>query len=170
MQSLDEVSLNFQNQQVKLTKGNKTWHLKGIQSNTMEVAPSELMDRSVCQMTKGWVLYACSQVETTFCENQDSLHPDMKALLQEFAIIFEEPQELPPKRRHDHQVPLINGAESVNLRPYRHPWEQKNIIEKMIAEMLEAGIIRDSKSPYASPIVLSRNLMELGGFVWIIEP
>jgi len=32
--------------------------------------------------------------------------------------------------------------------------EQKNIIERMIREMLEAGIIGDSKSPYASPIVL----------------
>jgi len=35
-----------------------------------------------------------------------------------------------------------------------HPWEKKNIIENMIAEMFEASLIRDSESPYASPIVL----------------
>jgi len=58
----------------------------------------------------------------------------------------------PPQRAHDHRMPLIPGAEPV--KPYSHPWEQKNTIEKMTGEMLEAGIIRDNRNPYASPIVL----------------
>ena len=61
MQSLDEVALNFQSQQVKLTKGNTTWQLQEIQSKTMEIVQSALMDKSVYQMTKGWIIYACSK-------------------------------------------------------------------------------------------------------------
>jgi len=134
MQSLDEISLNFWTQQFKLTKGKRTWQLKGIQSKPMEVVLSEMMDRSVCQMAKGWVIYACSKIDTTLDEMPNSLHPDMEILLKEFATIFEEPKEWSPKRTHDHQVPLVSGAEPVNLRPYRHLWEQKNVIEKMIIE------------------------------------
>ena len=44
--------------------------------------------------------------------------------------------------------------EPINIRPYKHPWEQKNATEKMVEEMLESGIIRHNKSPYASPVVL----------------
>jgi len=43
-----------------------------------------------------------------------------------------------PRGLMNHQIPLLRGAEPANLRPYRHPWELKNTIEKMIEEMLEA--------------------------------
>ena len=59
----------------------------------MEVVLSEMMDRSVCQMAKGWVIYACSKIDTTLDEMPNSLHPDMEILLKEFATIFEEPKE-----------------------------------------------------------------------------
>jgi len=79
--------------------------------------------------------------------------PELKALCQEFASIFGEAKGLPPQRTHDPQIPLVFGADMSTSAIYT-PWEQKNIIEKMISEMLEAGIIRDSRSAYASPIVL----------------
>lgn len=33
-------------------------------------------------------------------------------------------------------------------------WLQKDVIEKMINKMLEEGVIRNSFSPYANPMVL----------------
>ena len=80
--------------------------------------------------------------------------PKMSQLLQEFADIFEEPQALPPHRTHDHRIVLKEGVSLVNVRSYRYPTLQKDIIEKIIKEMLEAGVIRPSQSPYSSPIVL----------------
>ena len=65
-------------------------------------------------------------------------------------LLSEEIKGLPPPKTHDHQMPLIPDVEPLR----RQLLEQKNIIERMIREMLEAGIIGDSKSPYASPIVL----------------
>ena len=44
--------------------------------------------------------------------------------------------------------------EPINKSPYRASVKERAIIEKQIDEMLEAGIIRESKSPYAAPVVI----------------
>ena len=79
--------------------------------------------------------------------------PQLNALCEEFVAIFWGDARFTSKIAHDHQITLLPGTEPVNMRPYRHPWEQKNVIEKMI-EMLADGIIRHKRSLYASPIVL----------------
>ncbi|GKA80244.1 reverse transcriptase [Tanacetum coccineum] len=47
--------------------------------------------------------------------------PQIQTLLKEFAPVFDEPKELPPKRSNDHTIPLTPNAPPVNIRPYRHP-------------------------------------------------
>lgn len=42
----------------------------------------------------------------------------------------------------------------MNLRLYRYPVLQKNVIKEMVQELMEQGIIRPSNSPFAAPIVL----------------
>lgn len=42
----------------------------------------------------------------------------------------------------------------MSIRPYRYPLSQRDIIEKLVKEMLEQGIIRDICNPFASPVVL----------------
>lgn len=69
--------------------------------------------------------------------------------------IFAEPTELPPRReKHDHQIPLLEGSNPVNQRPYRYALYQKTEIDKMVQTLLDAGTIQTSSSPYASPVVL----------------
>lgn len=68
--------------------------------------------------------------------------------------LFAEPQGLPPRREFDHKITLLPGSRRVNLRPYCYNPEQKDEIEKQIAEMLRQGIIRFSTSPFASPVLL----------------
>ncbi|XP_021766248.1 uncharacterized protein LOC110730736 [Chenopodium quinoa] len=68
---------------------------------------------------------------------------------------FKEPEELPPSRElFDHRIHLEKGAGTVNIRPYRYPLKQNDIIEKLVQEMLDRGIIQTSTSPFASPVVL----------------
>lgn len=42
----------------------------------------------------------------------------------------------------------------MNKRPYRCPHFQKNEIEKIVAELMAHGIIQNSCSPFASPVIL----------------
>jgi len=51
-------------------------------------------------------------------------------------------------------ITLVPGAQPPNVRPYRYPFTQRNEIEKIIKELLEAGVIRPSISPYSSPVVM----------------
>jgi len=45
-------------------------------------------------------------------------------------------------------------ASPVNIRPYRYPLKQKDIIEKLMEEILSNGITQPSCSSYASLVVL----------------
>lgn len=65
-----------------------------------------------------------------------------------------EPIGLPPKRACDHKIPLMLGAQPVNIRAYYLKPELKTEVECQIAEMLKAGFIQKSSSPFSSPIIL----------------
>ena len=68
--------------------------------------------------------------------------------------MFVDPEGLPPRRACDHQIPLIEGAQPVFVRPYRHTPAAKDEIEKQVAELLKSGIIQSRTSAFASPAIL----------------
>eukprot|EP00253_Pinus_taeda_P015731 PITA_15731 len=69
--------------------------------------------------------------------------------------VFDKAKELPPCREeHDHSITLVPGAQPPNVQPYRYPFAQKNEIEKIIKELLEAGVVHPSISPYSSLVVM----------------
>jgi hypothetical protein len=79
---------------------------------------------------------------------------EWEEIIEEFAEVFNMPSGLPPIREHDHAILLKPDANIPNLRPYRYPYYQKNEIEKIVKEMMQAGIIRHSTSPFSSPVLL----------------
>jgi hypothetical protein len=81
--------------------------------------------------------------------------PDIiKQLLAKYQHLFVKPHGLPPKRSVDHAIELIPGALPFRLRPYRYTPQQKDEIEKQVQEMLDSGIVQQSSSPFASPVLL----------------
>ncbi|CAL9248404.1 unnamed protein product, partial [Arabidopsis halleri] len=63
--------------------------------------------------------------------------PSLQSLLHSHANLFAEPQGLPPFRDgFDHKIPLVTGSNPVSLRPYRYSSLQKDVIDKMVQEML----------------------------------
>ena len=77
--------------------------------------------------------------------------------MEAFKEIFKECKGLPPKRAQDHHIPLQTGSNPVCLKPYRYPHYQKSEIERLVTEMLTAGVICPSNSPFSSPVVLVKN-------------
>ncbi|WVZ15409.1 hypothetical protein V8G54_012975 [Vigna mungo] len=78
----------------------------------------------------------------------------VQQLVEEYADLFQEQRGLPPRRSCDHAIVLKEGAAIPNIRPYRHPHRHKEEIEKFVKNMLEAGMIRPSVSPFSSPLIL----------------
>lgn len=68
--------------------------------------------------------------------------------------MFQEPRGLPPDREMVHWIPLKEGTDPVNARPYRYPHLMKGEIENQVAKMLRTGIIRPSTGPYSSLVIL----------------
>ncbi|CAM8925392.1 unnamed protein product [Rhodiola kirilowii] len=79
----------------------------------------------------------------------------LQQLLSSYSDLFEELLTLPPFREgFNHQIPVVEGANPINQRPYRYSTLQKDVIDKLIQDMLHQGIIQYSTSPYASPVIL----------------
>jgi hypothetical protein len=95
-------------------------------------------------------VYALGDVVHTTEVTPDEVH----GLLSQFSDVFSEPKTLPPRRNCDHTIPLIQGAQPVNIRAYRHKPELKNEIVRQVAELLASGIIQRSTSQFSSPAIL----------------
>lgn len=59
----------------------------------------------------------------------------------------------PPPRELDHAIPIIEGANPPQMRPYRVPHNQKNEMERQVQQLLDNNMIRPSQRPYASPVI-----------------
>lgn len=78
----------------------------------------------------------------------------VKAFLEEFALMFEQPKSLSPAIRFDHKIPLKLKAQPLNIRPYKSSFVQKEEIEKMVKKMLMNGRIQYIFSSFITLILL----------------
>ena len=68
--------------------------------------------------------------------------------------IFTDPQCLPPRRAYDHAISLLPGSTPINAKPYHYSPLYKTEIENQVQQLLQAGLITQSHSPFASPVLL----------------
>ncbi|XP_019181671.1 PREDICTED: uncharacterized protein LOC109176731 [Ipomoea nil] len=149
---------------ISFIKGGKEITLQGI---SRRVSLKEATPKEKANWAKrgalGFLIYCCgsNQIPAASCNAieasispAETMDARVKEVLSRYSDVFEEPQGLPPARLHDHAIPLVANANPVNLKAYRYTHDQKNIIEKMVSEMLQAGIVCPSTSPFASPVLL----------------
>ncbi|KAL8108982.1 hypothetical protein AgCh_025176 [Apium graveolens] len=87
-------------------------------------------------------------------EDDASISLEITEVLQKFEKVFHMQTTLPPSRGHEHAIILRDGVPPVSVRSYRYPQIQKDEIEKLVKEMLAAGIIQPNSSPFSSPVLL----------------
>lgn len=86
--------------------------------------------------------------------NLPSTPPSLRPLLTKYSNLFQTPTTLPPPRPTDHSIHLEPNSKPVNVHPYRYPYSQKREIERQVDDMLRRQLIRPSRSPYSSPVLL----------------
>ncbi|KAL1218315.1 hypothetical protein V5N11_022859 [Cardamine amara subsp. amara] len=75
-------------------------------------------------------------------QQESVVHQEIEEVLNGFSEVFAEPTSLPPFREnHNHKIPLKEGSDPVNQRPYHYAIYQKNEIDQIVEEMLTNGII-----------------------------
>ena len=87
-------------------------------------------------------------------QDKEIIPEAIKQVLEKFKDIFREPTELPPSRSCDHVIALEKDAKVVNQRCYRIRHHQKNVMEKLAADLLKNNFIRLTNSPYSSPALV----------------
>jgi hypothetical protein len=125
-----------------------------ITTSSLEIISSHCMKNLLKKGHSGIIaqLHAIQAIETP------SVPQDLQSILSKHQVVFSTPQGLPPSHGvHDHSSPLVLDNLYPNIRPYRHPFSQKNEIEKIVLELLNTGVIHPSTSPHSSPVVMVLN-------------
>ena len=137
LQSLGTVAFNFQELSLKFFSEGKEVELRGIEGKPGRIISSNVM-KKLLKKERGVIAQLCSLEVLT---SKSSIFAYLQQVLDNHSKVFETPKGIPHIRDHDHAIHLIPGSVPPKIRPYRYPYVQKSEIERMIAEMLEAGII-----------------------------
>lgn len=164
MKTLGPVLFDFEKLTMSYTTKGRTHTIYG-QPTTCKAIQSKTMSKA-CQVDGSQLFMlqhiSSTELDITHCQlfslhlsTADTPSPELHSLLQHFNHLFEEPSALPPSRGpFNHRIPLHQGAKAINIRPYRYSALKKDVIEKLVNDMLEQGVIQYSNSPFASPVVL----------------
>ncbi|CAN6547867.1 unnamed protein product [Malus baccata var. baccata] len=125
LSTVSPVLWDFQLLTMEFIKDHHTYKLSHQISNASGIQEVSLnqMDKELANSNLGLFLYSMEKEKLESCElnSQD----------------------------HDHHIPLVQGAKPPSIRPYHYGSLQKNEIEKAVQELLEAGFIRQSHSPFS---------------------
>lgn len=152
----NKMTMEFQHKGRKIRlRGAQPKQLQEVKGNKLHKLLSKEGELSMLQVLPTSEAPTLHMMDVTGDTSPPPLHPDIHQLVTQYSSVFSSPAALPPVRpQHDHKIPLKEGSDPINIRPYRYPLHQKDVIEKMTQELLDQGIIQHSNSPFASPVVL----------------
>jgi hypothetical protein len=113
-----------------------------------------LLHGVVGDLPEGTIVQLCSVQVAVGDSIAVHIPAEVQQLIEDYAVLFEVPSELPPEQACDHTIPLVDGASPVKVCPYRYAPFLKDEIEKQVKEMLLNGVIQPSSSPFSSSVLL----------------
>lgn len=161
LNAIGEMWIDWPHQIMRFQINNQWVELQGERAAGPQFFALQSLLSKPRHMVDGFFMHSVGQVEKGGEQGHvgsamltEAQEIEVQKLLEEFAVVFQEPRGLPPKRPHEHVIHLLAGQGPVNVRPYRYSHHHKNEIEKQVQEMLQMGIIRPSQSAFSSPVVL----------------
>lgn len=151
LQTLDPILIDFKELTMQFQQKGQQYKFQGIIAGSPEIINSHRMENLLKKGHYGII----SQLHSTQVVETPSVHLDLQSILSIHQVVFTTPKELPHSRGiHDHSIPLTPGSLLPNVRPYCHPFAQKNENEKIVHVFLKADVICPSTSPYSSLVVM----------------
>jgi hypothetical protein len=151
LRTLGPILMDFKELTMQFNQEGQQYKFQGITVGSLEIISSHRMENILKKGHSGII----SQLHAIQATETPSVSQDLQSILSKHQVVFSTPQGLPPSHGvHDHSIPLVPNNLPPNIHPYRHPFSQKNEIEKIVQEFLTAGVIHPSTSPYSSPMVM----------------
>lgn len=156
LNTLGDMIVNWKRQTMSFWKEKKWVTLRGNEGcKESIIALQSILNKPKPNMLG--VLWEAEKVEPVEAQNPELTkveQAELEEMLSKYAQVFQEPSGLPPRRKMEYAINIVEGQGAVNVRPYRYPHHHKNEIEKQVKEMLSTGIIRHSTSSFSSPVIL----------------
>ncbi|CAH2108843.1 unnamed protein product [Euphydryas editha] len=85
--------------------------------------------------------------------------PQLEAVLNEFSASFSRGVATSRVNTGQLEIRLIDPTKVVQRRPYRLGADERQVVRNKVNELLKAGVIRPSCSPFSSPMLLVKKRM-----------
>lgn len=119
MENLGDVSFNYRNHTINFMVSIRIVMLSGMPPHSAEIYPANL--RKDLNMNKVSCLFFISIKDSTTdssLDNDSSIQPAVKVILDDYASCFAKPHGLIPERPTDHHIELHPGVGLVKVCPY----------------------------------------------------
>jgi hypothetical protein len=138
LSTLCPILMYFKELTMQFDQEGKQYKFQGITVGSLEIISSHRMEKMLKKGYSGIL----SQLHAIQATETPSVPHDLQSILSKHQVVFSTPQGLPPSYGvHDHSIPFVPRILPPNIRPYRYPFSKKNEIEKMVQELLNAGVI-----------------------------
>jgi hypothetical protein len=152
--TLGPILMDFKELTMQFQQEGKRYQFQGLTVGSHEIISSHRMENILKKGNSNII----AQINYIQAIETPSVHPDLQAIISTHQVVFSTPKGLPLSCGvHDHSNPLVPGSLPLNVLPYRHPFAQKNEIEKIVQELLQAGVIHPSTILYSSHVVMVLN-------------
>jgi hypothetical protein len=120
LQSLGTMDFNFQELFMKFSLEGKEIELRGITGKPGKVISSNGLKKLLKKGHQGVIAQLFSlDVQTS----KPYILEGLQGIIDKNSKVFKDiPKGLPPTRNHDHEIHLIPGSVTPNIRPYRYPY------------------------------------------------
>lgn len=159
--ALVDATVNWRSNLVKFARHNRLFTWKAVLLNRLVTPTLSALQVKRLSKKKGaetHVVLVNAVDQSPAVNHKVAPGPHMATcnqLLADFPEVFpaELPRQLPPKRTIDHKIELTPDATPPFRSVYRLAPVELQELKKQLQELLDAGYIRPSQSPYGAPVL-----------------